>query len=70
MDGQPHPPTRLYLILRCHFQASVFSLMHTGKLMGVAVSHCITWFHTQLIFSACQIRYHSHLWDHCRTGLL
>ena len=28
--------------------------------MGVAVSHCITWFQTQLILTTCQIRYHSH----------
>ena len=26
----------------------------------MAVSHCITWFHTQLILTTCQIRYHSH----------
>ena len=29
-------------------------LMHTGKPMGMAVSHCITRFH-QLILTACQI---------------
>ena len=34
--------------------------MYTGKPTGVAVSHCITWFQTQLILTACQIRYHSH----------
>ena len=34
--------------------------MHTGKPTGVAVSHCITWFQTQLIHTACEIRYHSH----------
>ena len=38
--------------------------MHTGKPTSVAVSHCITWFQTQLILTTCQIRYHSHLWDH------
>ena len=27
---------------------------------GVAVSHGITWFQTQLIPTLCQIRYHSH----------
>ena len=45
-------------------------LMHTGKPTGVAVSHCITWSQTQLIFTTCQIRYHSHLWDHRSTGQL
>ena len=35
-------------------------LMHTGKPTGVAVSHCITWFQTQLILTTCQVRYHSH----------
>ena len=28
--------------------------------MGVAVSHGITCFQTQLILSMCQIRYHGH----------
>ena len=36
----------------------------------MAVSHCITWFRTQLILTACQIRYRSHLWDHRSTGQL
>ena len=38
-------------------------LMHTGKPMGVAVSHCkpcITWFQIQLFLTTCQIRYHTH----------
>ena len=34
-------------------------LMHTGKPTGVAASHCITWFQTQLILTTYQIRYHS-----------
>ena len=34
---------------------------------GVAVSR---WFQNQLILTTCQIRYHSHLWDHRRTGQL
>ena len=34
------------------------------------VSHCITWFQTQLILTMCQIRYRSHLWDHRSTGQL
>ena len=34
-------------------------LMHTGKPTGVAVSHCIAWFQTQLILTTCQIRYHA-----------
>ena len=45
-------------------------LMHMGKRTGVAVSHRISWFQTQLIPTACQIRYHSHLWDHRSTGQL
>ena len=32
-----------------------------------AVFHCITWFQTQPILTAAQIRYHSHLWDHRST---
>ena len=36
-------------------------LMHTGKPTGVAVSHCITWFQTQLITTVRRIRYHIHL---------
>jgi hypothetical protein len=35
-------------------------LTHTGKPTGMAVSHCITWFQTQIIPTTCQIRYHSH----------
>ena len=31
---------------------------------------CIIWFQTQPILITCQIRYHSHLWDHRRTGRL
>ena len=42
------------------FSLQSLCLMHTGKPTGVAVSHCITWFQTQLILTACQIRYHSH----------
>ena len=34
--------------------------MHTGKPTGVAISHCIAWFQTQLILTTCQIRYRSH----------
>ena len=34
-------------------------LVHTGKPTGVAVSHCITWFQTQLILTMCQICYHA-----------
>ena len=59
----------------CHCSVVFFSLQslcltHTGKPMGVAVSHCITWFQTQLIPTMCQIRDPSHLWDHCSTGQL
>jgi hypothetical protein len=45
------------------FSLQSLCLMHTGKPTGVAVSHCITWFQTQLIPTTCQIRYHSHSWD-------
>ena len=36
---------------RCLFQPKSLCLMHTGKPMGVAVSHCITWFQTQQILT-------------------
>ena len=41
-----------------------------AKPTGLAVSPCITWFQTQLILITCQMRYHSHLWDHRSTGQL
>ena len=55
----------------CLFQLTVFcaSCAH-WKPTGVADSHCILWYQTQLILTACQIRYQSHLWGHCRTGQL
>ena len=31
-----------------------------AKPMGVAVSHCMTWFQTRPILTTCQIRYHGH----------
>ena len=37
---------------------------------GVAVSNCIIWYQSGLIAITCQIRYHSHLWDHRSTGQL
>ena len=40
------------------FFAHSTKLLGTGKPTGVAVSHCITWFQTQLILTTCQIRYH------------
>ena len=52
------------------FSLQSLCLMHTGKPTGLAVSHCMTWFQTQLILSRCLIRYHSHLWDHRSTGQL
>ena len=52
------------------FSLQSLCLMHTGKPMGVAVSHCITWFQTELILTTYQIHYHSHLWDHRSTGQL
>ena len=29
--------------------------MHTGKPTAMVVSHCIAWFHTELVLTACQI---------------
>ena len=46
------------------FSRQSLCLMHTGKPTGVAVSHCITWFQTQLIHTTCHIRHHSH----CGSG--
>ena len=46
------------------FSLQSLCLVHTGKPAGVAVSHCTTRFQTQLFLTTCQIRYHSHLWDH------
>ena len=37
------------------FSLQSFCLMLTGKPTGVAVSYCIAWPQTQLIFTACQI---------------
>ena len=42
------------------FSLQSLCLTHTGKSTGVAISHCITWFQTQLILTTCQIRYHNH----------
>ena len=56
--------------LGCLFFLWSLCLMCTGSPTDVAVSHCITWFQTQLILTTCQIRYHSHFWDHCRSGQL
>ena len=36
--------------------------------MSMAVSHSITWFQTQLIVTACQIRCHGRLWDQSPTA--
>ena len=46
--------------VQLHLSASsVLCLMHTtGLPPGMAVSHCITWFPTQVILTMCQIRYH------------
>ena len=40
------------------FSLQSLCLVHTGKPTGVAASHCITWFQTQLILTTCQIHYH------------
>ena len=39
---------------------AAYSHCASHTLGGVAVSHCTTWFQTQLLFTTCQIRYHSH----------
>ena len=54
----PYTPLFFFLSAR-----SVLGLMHTGKRTGVGVSHCISWFQTQLILTTCHIHSHSHLWD-------
>ena len=56
-----HPPHRP-IIHDCLGNGGLQSLclMHTGKPTGVAVSHCRTWFQTQLILTTCQICYRSH----------
>ena len=41
------------------FSRQSLCLVHTGKATGVAVSHCMTWFQTQLIPTTCQIRYNA-----------
>ena len=66
----------IYLLSACVCTPLSFSaysplcLMHTAKPTGVAFSNCMIWFQTQLILTLCQIRYHSHLWGHCRIGKL
>ena len=42
------------------FSLQSLCLMQTGKPTRVAVSHCITWFQTELILTTFQIHYHSH----------
>ena len=42
------------------FSLRSLCLTHTGNPTGVALSHCITWFQSQLLRTTCQIRYHSH----------
>ena len=47
-------------IRRLAFKASeAFCFVLKLKPTGVAVSHCMTWFQTQLILTTCQIRYHA-----------
>ena len=61
----PHSqPTRRFIsafILHTtvFFSLQSLCLMHTGKPTGVAVSHCITWFQTQVILAACHCSVHS-----------
>ena len=44
---------------RCLFQPTVFVTPAHWQAYGVAVSHCISWFQTQLILTTRQIRYHA-----------
>ena len=67
---QQTPPPPNFLHSAVFFSLQSLCPTHTGKPTGVAVSHCITRFQTQLILTTCQIRYHSHLWDHRSTGQL
>ena len=60
--------SEVWLVLNCYSchiwlipSLQSLCLMHTGKPTGVAVSHCVNWFQTQLILIACQIHYHSPL---------
>ena len=62
----PTPTVFYSRCLVCSPQSSC--LTHAGKPTGVAVSHGITRFQTQLILNPCQIRYRSHLWDHRSSG--
>ena len=67
------PPGKEGCFVQCSwllFSLQALCLMHTGKPKGVAVSPCITWSQAQLILTAVQIRYHSHLRDHRRTEQL
>ena len=41
-----------------------------GKPTGVAVSHCIAWFHTQPILTYVSDPLPQPLWDHRSTGHL
>ena len=46
-------------------------LCHRAVPKGVLLTTIIIYyFQTQLILTTCQIRYHSHLWDHRSTGRL
>ena len=70
------PPLFFVRPLICILHSAIFfspqslRLMHTGEPTGVAASHCITWFQTQLIITTRQICYHSHLSDHRTTRQL
>ena len=59
-DSLLHPTSPPIGGLICNVDAEQsLYLVHTGKPTGVAVSHCMTWFQTQLILTTCQIRYHA-----------
>ena len=54
MDSGPAGAVRS-LHTTVFFSPQSLCLMHTGKPMGVATSHCITQFQTQLILTTCLI---------------
>ena len=54
-DLSEHKSSCLFFSLR-----SFVPHLDTGKPTGVAVSHCITWYQSQIILT---IRCYGHLWD-------
>ena len=56
--------------LRYHMMHRVCQLILVWTTKSVVLSHCITWLHTQLILTVCQICCHGDLWDHRSMGQL